>query len=225
MEKLAEILSHSYLFNGFNLDEIQEITTLIHYKIDEYEKNQIIAHEGDPISTLGLVLEGHVEIQKTYSLGKLVTVRKIYNGDTFGDVSVFSDRTVYPSTIISSSKSKVMFISTQNIINLCMKNEIFLKNYLRSISNKTLYLSDKLKNISYETIRKKVINYILNEYKNQESLIITLNISRKEMAELFGVTRPALSNEFINMKKDGLIEYNQNTITINDVNKLENSLK
>lgn len=225
MENLEKILSHSYLFIGFSIDEIKEVIKSIQYTIIKYNKNEIIAHEGEPISTLGLLLEGDVEVQKTYSSGKLVTVRKIYDGDTFGDVSVFSDRTVYPSTIVSSSKSKIMFISKQNIINLCMKNEIFLRNYLRSISNKTLYLSDKLKNISYETIRKKVVNYILNEYRTQQSSTITLSISRKEMAELFGVTRPALSNEFINMKKDGLIEYSKNTITINEVNKLENLLK
>lgn len=224
MDRLIKILSQSLLFKIYNTEEIEKILKYMQYKIDKYDKQEVIASEGEPISSIGLVLEGTLEVQKTYPSGKSVIIKKIYKGDTFGDVSIFSDKRDYPSTIISSSKSSIMFISREEIINLCMENKSFLRNFLRLISNKTLYLSDRLKNINYQTIRKKVANYIISMYKEQRNLTITMKISRKEMAELFGVTRPALSNELINMKKDGLIDYDKKTIKIVDINKLESVL-
>jgi Mn-dependent DtxR family transcriptional regulator len=43
-------------------------------------------------------------------------------------------------------------------------------------------------------------------------------MSKKEMAERFGIQRPSLSRELNKMRKDGLLEYDAKTITIKDLN-------
>lgn len=42
-------------------------------------------------------------------------------------------------------------------------------------------------------------------------------MSKKEMAERFGIQRPSLSRELNKMRKDGLLEYDAKTITIKDL--------
>jgi CRP-like cAMP-binding protein len=49
-------------------------------------------------------------------------------------------------------------------------------------------------------------------------------VSRREMAEQFGIPRPSLSRELISMKHDGLVDFDRKTITIQDMEALEDLL-
>ena len=46
-------------------------------------------------------------------------------------------------------------------------------------------------------------------------------MSKKSLSEYFGVQRPSLSRELINMKKDNLIDYDKNIIKILDLDGLQ----
>lgn len=224
MKDFINILSKCALFNEWDNEKLDEIMSDINYKIEKYSKNEYIALEGDSISSVGIVIKGSVEIQKCYPSGKTLAINRIHEGGVFGEVIIFSKKHVYPSAVISTSVSEVLFISKKDIIKLCKKYDKFLNKFMSTLSNKILMLSNKLKNISYETIRSKVISFLLEEHEEQQTLKIQLRISKKEIAEHFGITRPSLSRELIKMREEGYIDFDKNTITINSVDTLENLL-
>ena len=51
--------------------------------------------------------------------------------------------------------------------------------------------------------------------------VIFMNMSKKEWADKLGVQRPSLSRELMNMKKDGLIDYDRKNIKILDLEEIE----
>jgi len=53
----------------------------------------------------------------------------------------------------------------------------------------------------------------------QKSNIIKLEVTKKDLAEKFGVQRSSLSRELNKMRKDGLIEYDAYSITIVNLDK------
>lgn len=220
----VETLKSCVLFNGFNEKEILDILININYKKSFYKKGETIALEDDPISTIGIILSGSVDVQKNYPSGKTLTINHIDAGNIFGEVIIFSNKNTYPSTIVTLENSDILFISKNNIIKLCTLNTTFLNNFMRLLSNRILTLSKGLRDISHQTIREKISNYLLDEYKKQKNLKIKISYSRQEMADRFGITRPSLSRELINMKKDGLIEFQRKTITILNLDLLEKSL-
>lgn len=224
MNFIVETLKSCVLFNNFNEKEILDILDNINYKKTPYKKGETIALEDDPISTIGIILSGSVEIQKNYPSGKTLTINHMHTGNIFGEVIIFSNRDTYPSTIVTLQDSQILFISKDNIIKLCTLNSVFLNNFMQLLSNRILTLSKGLKDISHQTIREKISNYLLNEYKKQNNLKIRVNYSRQEMADYFGIARPSLSRELVNMKKDGLIEFRKKTITILNLDSLEKSL-
>lgn len=225
MYNIFEQLEQCELFKGFDKLKIQKILKNSYYEVVKYTKGEIIALEGDEIKALGVVLSGDVDVKKLYETGKMLQVKKLGIGDLIGNATVFSDSNYYPSTIISSNDSNILFISQKDIVYMCMNNRQFFSNFVRSLSNQIVYLSEKVKFISSGTIRKKVINYLLMEYRKNRTLKIELSMTRKKMAEFFGVTRPALSKEMIIMKKEHLIDYKDNIIEIIDLNKLEEELE
>jgi CRP-like cAMP-binding protein len=224
MFDLKRALTASQLFSNFTEREISNMLVNTKYKIESYSKDQVIAIEGEVASSMGIVLEGNVEVQKSFPSGRNVTIKRMKQGDIFGEALIFSKSNRYPATVISVNRSKVLFLSMDDIVKTCSSNKTFLYNFLGALSNRILILSDKLKSLSYQTIRQQIADYLMAEYKSQNSLTITIPFSRKEMAEHFGTTRPSLSRELINMKKDGLIDINKNTITIRDLDSLEEAL-
>lgn len=72
MKVYVEQLSKCVLFKNLRKEEIINIFKEIPYQIIEYNKNQIIAIEGDDCHSLGIILKGKVEIQKYFPLAKLL---------------------------------------------------------------------------------------------------------------------------------------------------------
>ena len=218
------VLSNCILFKRFSEHELINLLNSIKCKIHSYQKEEIIAMEEQECSSIGIVLEGHVEVQKIFVSGKMITITRLKPKDIFGEVIIFSDYNKYPATIVSNNSSKVMFISKDEIANLCKINTHFLENFIGLLSGKILMLNKKLKTLSLQTIRQKISNYLLEEYYQQKKNLLTLPYSRKELAEQLGIPRPSLSRELVNMKKDHLIDFYKNTIKITDIAGLESCL-
>lgn len=224
MKDLINVLKQCILMKGFLDNDIEELLKNINYSINSFSKGEIIALEGSNCSSIGIVLNGSVEVQKIYASGKTMTISKLNEGHIFGEVILFSNRNTYPATIASPENSKIMFISKDNMLKLCSINSRFLNNFMTLLSNKILMLNNKLRNISYKTIRQKIASYILEEYEMQQKLNITLSCTKKEMAEQLGIPRPSLSRELISMKEEGIIDFVKNTINILDIELLEEVL-
>lgn len=224
MEEHLDILSKCILFQDIEADRIKEILYLIPYNIKKYEKNNIIAIEGDDCNSIGIILEGEIEIHKPFHSGKTLTINHFKKGNVFGEALVFSGQHLYPATIIATDESYIMYLKRDIILKLMTLDERIIKNFMGLLSNRILMLKDRITNLSFDSLRKKISNIILIEYKRQNSSNIILPYNRKRMAELLNIPRPSLSRELINMKEEGLIDINKNKVSILDLNALEDSL-
>lgn len=224
MKKYLKSLSKCILFKDIEEVKIEEILNSMTYNISTYEKDSIIAIEGDDCNSLGIILEGNIEIHKSFPSGKVVTINHFSAGNIFGEALVFSGTHVYPATILSSSTSKIMYLKRDTITKLMTIDERIINNFMGVLSNRILMLNDRISNLSLDTLRKKISNIILKQYKKQKSLKIILPYSRKKMAQLLNIPRPSLSRELINMQDEELINFNKNNITILNLKKIEESL-
>lgn len=224
MDKIVEVLNKCVLFKGIPNNEIAKSLESINYEISNFKKNEIIAIEEEECISLGIILDGLVEIQKTFPSGNIVTLSRFKSGNIFGEAIVFSKKHVYPATIVSIDNSKIMFIHKNDIINLCSISDKFLGNFMTILSDRILMLNSKIKILSYETIRKKIANFLLDEYSKQNNNFLQFSYGRKKMAEVLNVPRPSLSRELIKMRDERIIDFDKNVIKIVDVELLEGCL-
>lgn len=224
MKKYLKSLAKCVLFKGIDDNKIEKILNLIPYIIKTYEKNSIIAIEGDDCNSLGIILDGNIEIHKPFPSGKIVTINHFSAGNVFGEALVFSEKHVYPATILATIDTQIIFIKREMIVKLMTIDERIINNFMGVLSNRILMLNDRLTNLSLDTLRKKIANIIILEYNRQKSLNIILPYCRKKMAELLNIPRPSLSRELINMKEEGLIDFNKNKIKILNLTRIEDSL-
>lgn len=224
MEAYLDSLEECVLFKNLEREEILNTLKSIEYNTKNYEHEDVIAIEGDDCQSIGIILDGNIEIHKSYSSGKVVTISHFKQGNIFGEALVFSGRHKYPATIISSNNSKIMFLNRDDIIKLMTINPQVLNNFVAVLSNRILMLNDRITNLSLDTLRKKITNILLLEYGRQKSQYITLPYSRKKMAELLNTPRPSLSRELVKMKEEGLIDFHKNKIKIINLKELEKVL-
>lgn len=220
---MKELLS-SQLFRNIDEDKINKIFSEINYSVIECHDGQVIALEEEKCNKLGLILEGNIELQRIFYSGNYIVLKKLSSGDVFGEALIFLKDSHYPATVISSGKSKILFIDKNEVVKLCLKEETILENFLSLLSRKVLILNNKVKSISFNSIRGKVINYILEESKRQKSNIIKINGTKEDISAYLGIPRPSFSRELINLKKLKLINYDRKTIEIIDKEELEDKL-
>ena len=207
------------MFYDMKPEEILNLFKDIDYTIKTFSAKEIIALEGDECKYIGVILDGTLDIKRMLS-NKVVKMTSVGPGQLFGEVIVFSDVNKYPATVISSSKSEILFISKENFIKFCYTHADFLEMFLKDLSNKILILNKSIERLSYNSIRQKISNYILDEYQKQGSKFINISMTKQKLAETLGVPRPSLSRELINMKELNIIDYSKDTIKILDLEAL-----
>jgi CRP-like cAMP-binding protein len=222
MKNYIDSLLKCVLFKNMSSDEIERALKNILNGIKSYKAEDIIAIEGESCDSVGIILVGNIEIHKSFASGKIVTINHFEAGNIFGEALVFSGSHQYPATIVSSNSSTLMFIPRTDIIKLMTLDTRVLNNFMGVLSNRILMLNQRLTNLSYDTLRKKIASIILLEYNNQKSIYITLPYSRKKMSEMLNIPRPSLSRELMKMKDEGLIDFYKNKIKILDIKGLEN---
>lgn len=224
MENIIIKLEENEFFREISSNKIRELISNIRYSVKVYKKGEIIANEEEECNSLGLVLEGIIEIGRIYPSGKQIVLKRLSEGNVFGEALIFSKESNYPSTVIAFTECSIFYIKKEDILKLCTMEEKILSNFISSLSNKILILNSKIKIISFKSVKHKVINFILEEVKEQNSHTIRLKESKEEIAEILGIPRPSLSRELMNLRNMNYIEFDRNVIKILSIQDLEEEL-
>jgi CRP-like cAMP-binding protein len=225
VEQIYSALLQCSLFKGFQLDELERTAGATYFDIRDYARGQIVAIEGEACSSIGIVVGGSIVVQRIYASGKQLTIDTLAPGNSFGEAIVFSDLATYPATIIANQEATVVYLAKQDVVSLCAASPVFLTNFMHLLSNKILMLNQKIKSLSYCTVRQKVANFILDQFRRQQAETLHLDVSRGEMADALGIPQPSLSRELIAMREAGWIDFERRTITIKSLESLEYSLE
>lgn len=219
IENYIDVILSLNLFNSFSQDQLLQLFRLPKYKINNYSKGQIIHLQNEVCPAIDIILDGQVSVQKIDGEGNILKITVFSGEDVLGANLMFSSRNSYPMTIISETKSVILHIYKELVLELSQTNIRFMSGLMTEISDKTLVLTDKIDAISLKTIRQRINDFLKYQYHIQKNLTIKLNMSKKDLAERLGIQRTSLSRELNKMRKEGLLEYNAKTIVLknNDI--------
>ena len=213
MENIDFLMKLPIFYNLKN-EEIINILNFFNYSKENFEKNNFIFEIGKPISKIGIILSGEINIIKEDFWGNRNILNKFKSGEIFGEV--FALAKVSPNNILveTSQNSKILFLDLTNfsIDNENNSNEIlkFLSNIFKISLKKNILFTEKLEYISKKSIREKLLSFLSAEAQKNKSNSFFIKFDRQELADYLFVERSALSRELSSMKKDGLIDYKKN---------------
>jgi CRP-like cAMP-binding protein len=83
------------------------------------------------------------------------------------------------------------------------------------ISNRSQFLSEKIKFLNFKTIKAKLAHLILQKAGKDGTKVI-LDMTQNDLAEFFGVARPSVARAIHEMEEDGLLIAERKNIKIID---------
>lgn len=184
-------------------------------KIKEFPTNYTVEIEGDISTYLGIVLEGKVNVIAYSYSGKEFIISTLEPGMVYGDVLLFGTKSnIYPGNVITKGKTIIAFLQNNEVRRYLESSAIFAKNYLTLLSDKVYNINHKYKLLTQDSIRDKILFFIHQEMRHQNSTKIKLNMTKEELANNLFVQRPSLSRELIKMREEGIIDFDRWSITL-----------
>lgn len=220
MQDIYGLLVKCSIFNHLSFDEVACLLSNVQYSVKWYKKNEVVFSPHHSLDTLGIILNGSVDVQKIFASGKAITVSKRFQYDLIADASIFANIDCYPSTISACEKSYIFLLHKNNLIKIFSKDEKIMPKFLESVSNRVLALNTTIEILSLGSVSAKIAYYLLSQNK-QSINIIKLKFTKKSLAEQLNVSRTTLSRELKNLQLQGIISFRKRTIEIHRLDKLE----
>jgi len=86
--------------------------------------------------------------------------------------------------------------------------------YIQHLSRIDIFLSQKMRMLSLFSVKEKVAQYLIKMATEQQSRTIRLDVSRQEMADIFGIQKFSLLRCLSEFEEKGAIRIEGKTITI-----------
>lgn len=182
-----------------------------------YKQGEIIHFEEDVCEAIELIISGYVKAEQVDINGNVLVVREFEEGSYIGTNAMHASINKYMLSIISA-KDSLLYKIPKFVVENLLKNANFRIKYLKLISDNTMHFGKRIKLSYRQTLRQKLINFLREQQIIQKNNVINLNMSKTNLAMIFGVERTSLSRELQKMKNDCIIEFDRSTITI--INKL-----
>lgn len=218
MKNYNHILLQSPLFHDVKETDLTGMLRCLGAKVKQYAKNQSVFLEGDPATSIGIVLSGEVQIIKEDYYGNRNIVARIEPAQIFAEAFACAQVKALPVSVIAVCDSEIMLIDCNRIMTVCSNSCEFhnklTHNLLRVVAMNNLLLNRKLEFISKRTTKEKLMAYLLSEAKRCGNRSFTIPYNRQELADYLGVDRSAMSAELSKLRNEGLIEFRKNRFTM-----------
>lgn len=198
------ILLKAPLFKGLAIDRIVTILSDVSVRVRRFSEGSMIALSGEKVNSLMLVLSGQVKGEMVDYSGKVIKIEDIYPPGALASAFIFGGRNMFPVNVTSVSDTELLIIEKRDLIGLLKRDEIILVNFLDMISNRSQFLSEKIKFLNFKTIKGKLAQFLLQKAGNDKSEI-TLDMTQNDLAEFFGVARPSIARAIGELEEGGYI--------------------
>ncbi|MBW2010363.1 MAG: Crp/Fnr family transcriptional regulator [Deltaproteobacteria bacterium] len=208
---ILDIISKAPLFSGLTENQLKEIKSITVEK--RFKKREIIFSEGDDGNGFFVVINGRVKIFKLSKEGKEQILHIIGPGEPFGEVAVFSGRQ-FPANAEAIAESRLLFFPRTAFVDLISGNPSLSLNMLAVLSMRLRQFTVQVENLSLKEVPGRMAAYLIQLADEQKNDLISLNISKSQLASLLGTIPETLSRIFAKMSSQKLIDVKGGNIRI-----------
>ncbi len=216
-------LETSKLFRSITEEELERILKCSKSRIKKYPEGSYIFEQGGEPSKLFLLLEGQVQICKDFTSGKRDVLYMVEEGNVFGEIFLFGDRTHYWYDAVAAADVSALEMPWDFFYhfcsNACDHHKQLTQNMLEILSENNLKITRKLHIVSTSSLRERIAIWLIDSLGDKDS--VELQMNREQLADFLGVARPSLSRELMKMQRDGLIKVEKKSIRVCDREAVE----
>ncbi|MFS4467879.1 response regulator [Maribacter sp. 2210JD10-5] len=190
-------------------------------KIEYFEKDEQIFHEGVRSNSIYLLLKGVVKCYKMDEDGKEL-ITGLYRADDFLGFTSFMENIPHQETATAVEATEVAGISKSELKNILNENQNISLELMELLTKNITDIKEQLLQMAYSSVRKKTaqtllqFSEILNKKREEP-----IRISRSDLASVAGIATESFIRTLSSFKKEGLIAIEGRNIRILKLDALQ----
>ena len=225
MNKYLPVISKCPLFRGVPEETVLYLLEQSGAAIRTYQKGERVARAGEEVRWLFILLSGRVSGEMMDFAGKVIVIEEILPPRPLATAFLFGDQNRFPVTISAVDPTEILSVPSVRFLSMMQENKRILQNFLHAVSSRGQFLSNKIRYLSFSSIREKLAQYFLDLSLKQGGDRIRLVHSQAQLSELFGVTRPSVGRAISRMNREGFIRTDGKMLELTDREGLSAILK
>ena len=180
------MLSEYRLFAGLSEEECQAVLGCIGGWESPAQKGELLAHAGEELAAMGLVLEGRVDILSTDYWGSETLMARLGPGELFGEV--FAGQGVeLPYDLVAAEDCRILWLRPDRLMTGCCEacgfHQRLQRNLLALLAARTREMSRKAAILSQRSIRGRLMEYLSDRARAAGSASFELGFTRQRLAD------------------------------------------
>ncbi len=187
-------------------------------------KKQLLYTHGDRPVNLYFISKGRIKTYITNGEGKQLITSILKPGDFIG-YSTLLEEHPYADTAEAVEDSEILVIPKGEFLALMYSDTTLTREFVKMISQNLREKEGQLMNMAYNSLRKRTADgllQVLQSLRKSERENPSIDISRRDLAEMIGTTKESLVRTLSDFKEEGLIAISEGTISVLQESKLRN---
>lgn len=218
MEEYYHLLLKSPLFRGIKEEDLAGLLKDLKAEIVGFGDDEQVLDRDKQARSLGLVLEGGIQLSRLDYRGNRSLLTKIGPGGIFGEAVACVHVDKLPVDVRSIGESRVLKVDTDIIISPTSSTyphrKTIVYNLIQILARKNLLLNEKIEVVSKRTTREKLMTFLKSQANQAQSSNFTIPFNRQELADYLEVNRSGLSAQISELREEGVLKSDRNEFTL-----------
>ena len=191
-------------------------------KVHHFKKKEMLYMEGDEPNGIIFINKGKVKTFKTNENGKEFITSLHLAGDFIGYIDLI-ENSEYRESAEAMDEVEICVIPKQDFFALLYSNRDVAAKFIKMLSNNLRESEDKLINLAYNSVRKRVADALLSlhlRYQVNGEAKSVFSVSREDLASMVGTATESVIRTLSDFKEEKLIDIKDKNIHILDSIKL-----
>jgi len=189
-------------------------------ELRHHKTNDVIYRDGSEPRWLYFIVTGSVKCVQMNEFGKELITHIHKEGDFFGYFPILKENP-HNDSAVALEETTIRLIPANDFRIMLFNNKDFAAQFIKVLANDAEETEQKLIELAYSSVRRKVANSLLAFAKIQEGNKITVTASRDNLASSAGTAKETLIRTLSDFKAEGLLSIDGKKIIIIDKERLE----
>ena len=222
-EQLADAqknLRQCLLFSGLDDEPLGEI--LSRTRFVTLEENDMLFEQQQAAREIFLLRSGQIKLALISPEGHEKVIDLISPGGSFAEAILFAGRPVYPVTATALLRSQVWGIDAATYEGILRQSNDACFAIMAQMSRRLHWQIAEIDRLTLHNAAFRVVAYLLDQLPGTHlaSAEIRLDTPKHVIASRLSITPETLSRTFAKLSRDGYIDIADNSIRVNDIEKL-----
>lgn len=213
-------LRQHYLFRRLPDDAFDSI--LSQSNLTSLKRNELLFEQGDEANRFFLVRNGQIMLYQTSPEGNEKVVDIIGPGQTFAEAVMFMEGSRYPVNARATTSTELFYFDNNLFIEQLQKSNTLCFAMMADMSTRLKGLLTEISELTIYNAKHRLISYLLGHINDlQDQPTVKLTATKSMIASRLSITPETFSRILSKLKKEGLINIEDETITLMQPEKLK----